>query len=97
MLGARYSPTDDLHLSAHLYYVDAVTAPNSTNPFLHRHIDPYFRLDLRAEIEFWQDRAALAFGVRNLLDGHHHEGGTLFLNDAEVPRMIFAELRVTLK
>ena len=97
MLGARYSPTDDLHLSSHLYYVDAVQAPNPSNPLASRHVDPHFRLDLRAEHEFWDDRASFAVGVSNLLDSGHYEGGTMFLNDAEVPRMIFAEFRVTLK
>jgi len=97
MLGARYALTDDLHLSSHLYYVDAVKAPNSANPFLPRHIDPYFRLDLRAEYEFWDDRASIAVGVKNLLDANHYEGGTLFLNDAQTPRMIFAELSIRFK
>ena len=97
MLGARYSVSDDLRLSGHLYYVDAVKAPNPANPFVSRRIDPYFRLDLRAEYEFWNDRASLAVGVSNLLDSNHYEGGTLFLNDAEVPRTIFAEFRLQIK
>ncbi len=97
MLGGRYSATDDLHLSSHLYYVDAVKAPNPGFPLVPRRVDPYFRLDLRAEYEFLDDRASLAIGVRNLLDGHHYEGGTMFLNDSQVPRMIFAEFRITLK
>lgn len=97
MLGARYSVNDDLRLSSHLYYVDAVQAPNPSNPFSPRHIDPYFRLDLRAEYEFWDDRASVAVGVRNLLDSGHYEGSTLFLNDAEVPRTVFAELRFQIK
>ena len=97
MLGARYDLTDDLHLSSHLYYVDAVKAPDPANPFAPRHVDPYFRLDLRAEHEFWKDRASVAVGVRNLLDSGHYEGGTAFLNDAEVPRIVYAELRVTFK
>jgi iron complex outermembrane receptor protein len=94
MLGARYSPTENLHLGGHLYFVDATVAPNSGNPFGKLEIDEYFRLDLRAEYEFWDDRAALAVGVRNLLDPNHYEGGTIFLNKAEVPRMVYAELRV---
>lgn len=97
MLGARYTLTDDLHLSTHLYYVDTVTAPNPANPFFPRHIDPYFRLDLRAEYEFWKDQASVALGVRNLLDSGHYEGGTMFLNDAEVPRMFYVELRMAVK
>ncbi|MCK4342475.1 MAG: TonB-dependent receptor [Phycisphaerae bacterium] len=56
----------------------------------------YFRLDLQAEYEFWDDRASLSVGVRNLLDNHHPEGASLFLNDAEVPRMIYAEFRFSL-
>ncbi|MBU0719488.1 MAG: TonB-dependent receptor [Planctomycetes bacterium] len=97
MLGARYSPTDDLHLSSHLYFVDAVKAPNPANPFVERGVDSYFRLDLNAEYEFRDDQASIAVGVRNLLDSNHYEGGTTFLNDAEVPRMIFAELRLQIK
>ena len=97
MLGARYSPTDDLHLSSHLYYVDATQIPNPANPVFLRPVDPQFRLDLRAEYEFWEDRAAIAVGVKNLLDSHHYEAGTTFLNDAEVPRMIYAELRMSFK
>jgi iron complex outermembrane receptor protein len=97
MIGARYSPTDDLHLSGHLYYVSTVRAPNPAVPFLGRYVSPYFRLDLRAEHEFWNDQASISVGVRNLLDPHHYEGGTTFLNDAEVPRMVYAELRVAVK
>ncbi len=95
MVGARYSPTDDLHLSSHLFFVDAVKAPNPANPFLPRHVAPYFSLNLLAEYELWDDRAAIAVGVRNLLDDSHYEGGTLFINDAEVPRTVFARLRIS--
>jgi len=94
MVGARHALTDDLHLSGHLYYVDTVKAPNPGNSFAPRCIDPYFRLDLRAEQEFWKDRASVAVGVRNLLDSGHYEGGTQFINDAEVPRMFYVELRL---
>jgi iron complex outermembrane recepter protein len=94
MLGARYDPIADLHLSSHLYFVDSVEAPNPSFPFVSRDIDRYFRLDLRAEYEFWNKQASLSVGVRNLLDDHHPEGTTLFLNNAEVPRMIYAELRI---
>ncbi len=97
MLGARYSPTRDLHLSSHLYYVDAVQSPNPANPFGTLGSDPYFRLDLRAEHEFWNDRASLAVGVSNLLDSHHLEGATSFLNNAEVPRMVYAEMRMRIR
>jgi iron complex outermembrane receptor protein len=97
MLGARYSPLSDLHLSTHAYWVDAVDAPNPWNPFVSKQIDPYWRLDLRAEYEFWNKRASVAVGVRNLLAAHHFEGATLFLNDAEVPRVIYAEFRLAIK
>ena len=97
MLGARYSPTDDLHLSAHAFWVDAVTAPDPLNPFGSKRIDPYWRLDLRGEYEFWKDQASLAIGVRNLLDSHHPEGASQFINDAEVSRMIYAEMRFSVK
>jgi iron complex outermembrane receptor protein len=97
MIGARYDATDDLHLSGHLFYVDAATSPSPTNLFLKRHVDPYLRLDLRAEYELWHDTGSISVGVRNLLDPNHYEGGTLFLNDAEVPRMIYAEFRLAIK
>ena len=94
MVGARYSPLDDLHFSSHLYYVDDVKAPTAQQAFSGQHIDSYFRLDLLAEYEFWDDRAAVSVGVKNLLDNHHREGSTLFFTDAEVPRMIYAQLRL---
>ena len=94
MLGLRYRVTDQLHLSSHAYYVDAADAPNPSNPFAAKHIDPYVRLDLVGEYSFWRDQASVAVGVRNLFDDHHPEGSSSFINDAEVPRMVFAELRV---
>ncbi len=94
MVGVRYSPCKRWHFSSHLYWVDDVEAPNPWNPFGARAIDAYFRLDLLAEHEFLNGKGSIAVGVRNLLDNHHPEGGTLFLNDAEVPRMIFAQLKL---
>ena len=96
MVGARYSPTDDLHLSSHLYFVDDVNCPNVAFPFSGRNIDSYFRLDVKLEQELWKKRASISVGVRNLLDENHPEGGTLFLNNAETPRMIFVEFRLGL-
>ncbi len=95
-LGARYDLTDDVHLSTHLYYVDAVLAPQANNIFAPRAIDSYLRWDVRAEWEFWDDRASLAAGMRNLLDGGHAEGGTVFIGDGEAPRMFFTELRIAI-
>ena len=97
MLAPRWSPRDDLHFAAQAWWVDGVDAPNPWNPFATRNIPPYWRLDLRAEYDFWKNRAQLAVGVRNLLDDHHPEGATLFLNDVEVPRMIYAELQIHYK
>lgn len=97
MTGTTFDATDDLHLSAFLYFVDDVESPNPANPFRTRDMPQYFRLDLRGEYEFWEDRASIAVGVRNLLDDHHPEGSTLFLNNAEVPRMVYAELRIRFK
>ncbi len=97
MLGARYDPLPDLHLSSHLYYVDAVEAPNAANPLVPHHIARYLRLDLRAEYEFWKKQASVAVGVRNLLDANHYEGGALAVNSAEVPRMVYAEVRFAFK
>lgn len=97
MVGARYAVSDDLHLAGNLFFVDAVRAPNPANPFAPRRVDPYLRLDLNAEYEFWQDRASLTVGVKNLLDTNHYEGGSLFINDAEVPRTVFVELRMHVK
>ncbi len=97
MLGARYSATDRFHLSTHLYYVDAVRAPNPSFPLVSQHIDQYFRLDLRAEYELLTDRAWIAVGASNLLDSGHFEGASVHMNDGEVPRMIFAEFRLRIK
>ncbi len=97
MVGARYAVNDDLNLSGHLYYVDAAKAPNPANPFVPSRIDPSLRLDLRAEYAFQDDRGSFAVGVANLLDSGHFEGSTLFLNDAEVPRMVYAELRLRVR
>lgn len=96
MLGARYDPWKDLHLSAHMYYVGPTASPDSVNVLFFRHADEYLRLDLRAEYEFWKDRASIAVGARNMLDPDHFEGGTRFMNVAEVPSMIYAEIRIRL-
>lgn len=98
-VGARYRPIDRVLLSAHLYYVDDVESPNTMlpTPFTRDHIDEYFRLDLRAEYEFWKDTGWIAVGVRNLLDPNHPEATTAFHNYAEVPRMVYAEMRMTFK
>lgn len=97
MVGARYNPLDRLFLSAHLYYVGNVGAPNPIFPLVRRNIAEYFRLDLRAEYEFWKDRGSVAVGVRNLIDDSHPEGTSLFQNPAETPRMIYAEARFHFK
>jgi iron complex outermembrane receptor protein len=97
MIGARYVANDDLRFSSNLYFVDAVESPTPSNPFVPRRIDPYLRLDVNAELEFWEDRGSLTVGVKNLLDSNHHEGSSLFINNAEVPRMVFVEFRVHLK
>jgi vitamin B12 transporter len=97
MVGPRYDVTDNFQLSSQLYYVDTVTSPNPNNPFLPYHFDPYFRLDIRAEYKFWKKQAAIAVGVSNLIDPQHYEGTSTFLNNAEVPRMVYGEFRVTFK
>ncbi len=97
MIGPRYDITDNLHLSSQLWYVDAVRSPIPTNPFASKGIDSYFRWDIRMEYEFWKKRAAFAVGVTNLLDPNHLEGRDKFYNEAEVPRMIYAELKMTFK
>jgi outer membrane receptor protein involved in Fe transport len=76
--------------------VDSVRAPDPGFPFVSRTIDAYVRLDLRAEYELRRDRASIAVGVRNLLDDHHPEGTSAFFNSAEVPRMVYAELRLAI-
>jgi hypothetical protein len=58
------------------------------------HVPPYFRLDLRAEYEFWKRRASLAVGVSNLLQPAHTEGGSTAMDSGRVPRMVYAEMRV---
>jgi iron complex outermembrane receptor protein len=96
MLGVQHDLTEDLHISAHWYFVDDVKSPSPLNIVSGRSISDYHRLDLTGSYEFWEDRAALTVGVKNLLDNHHPEGGSVTTNDSEVPRMIFAELRLSL-
>jgi iron complex outermembrane recepter protein len=97
MVGTRYNPIDPLHLSASLYFVDDVNSPNPTFPLVRLNVPESFRLDLRAEYEFWKDKASVAVGVRDLLTPNHLEGTSLFQNVAEVPRMVYAEVRLVLK
>jgi outer membrane receptor for monomeric catechols len=92
MIGARYSPLEDLHLSSHLYFKDDSESPDPSNPFGALLAKSYFRWDVHAEYEFWMDRGTLSVGVRNLQDSGHLEGASIFLNSGEVPRMIFGEL-----
>ncbi len=98
MIGPRYDVTDNLHLSSGLYFVDNIVAINPALPNIGKmNIDSYLRWDLRAEYEFWKKRASFAVGVTNLLDPHHYELTSNFVNNAEVNRMIYAEFRVTFK
>ena len=97
MVGPRYSPTKDLTLSSSLYFVDNVSGPNLLDLLPRRSIPSYFRLDMRAEQRFWNDRASIAVGVSNLLDNVHPEGTSMFVNPTEVPRMVYAEFRLVLK
>jgi iron complex outermembrane receptor protein len=95
--GARYRIRDDLRVAGHLYYVDEVDAPDPHRGFRPQEIDAYVRLDLRMEKDLWDDQAMIAAGVRDLLDPHHPEGASGFFNDAEVPRMVYVEFRMTIK
>lgn len=97
MIGARYRPTENLNLSSHLYYVDATQAPNGNFPSTTQDIDSYLRLDVLAEYEFSKKNGSFVVGVRNLLDKSHPEGGASGLDNAEVPRMVFAEIRLEIK
>ncbi len=97
MLGTRWSPHDDWHLSSHLYFVDSVKAGNAAMAFIPQSIASYLRLDVRVEREFWKDRASVAAGVRNLLDGGHIEGGSNAVKNTEVPRTYFLEMRIAIK
>ena len=40
VLGVHYNRTEDIRLSSHLYYVDAVKASNPGNLFTRRCVDP---------------------------------------------------------
>ena len=97
MLAAYHDLTEDIHVSSHLFFVDEVETPTPAFPFVGTKTDRYFRLDLLAEFDLRDDQASVSVGVKNLLDPHHSEGRTLFLNDAEVPRMVYAEYRMTIQ
>lgn len=96
MVGVQHDLTDDLHVSTHWYFVDDVDAPTTLNLLTGKAISDYHRLDITARYEFWEDRAQFSVGVKNLLDNHHPEGSSQFMNESEVPRKIFAELRLSL-
>ncbi|MHC4196121.1 MAG: hypothetical protein ACYSQZ_09350 [Planctomycetota bacterium] len=51
-------------------------------------IDPYFRFDVRLARRIWNDSAEVAFGVTNLTDHFHIEGGE---HESQVPRQIYAQ------
>jgi iron complex outermembrane receptor protein len=97
MIGPRYDLTDKIHLSSQLFYVSKTKAPNPTFPIFQKHIDEYFRLDLRAEYEFIKDRGWFAVGVQNLLDPAHFEGTSSMESEAQVPRMVYLEVKMTFK
>ncbi len=97
MIGPRYDLTDKIHLSGQLFYVSKVKAPNPTFPIFQKHIDEYFRVDLRAEYEFIKDRAWFAVGVQNLLDPAHFEGTSSMESEGQVPRMVYLEVKMTFK
>ncbi len=97
MLGVNYKPAERWNLSSYLYYVGTTRGPNATLPLLSVRIPQYFRWDVRAEYEFWKDRGSVAVGVRNLLQANHLEGTTAFMSTAEVPRMVYAEMRMNFK
>ncbi|GMU34389.1 MAG: TonB-dependent receptor [Planctomycetia bacterium] len=97
MVGARYDLTEQLSLNGHVYYVDSTNGTNPNFPFFKRRYDPYIRVDLNTEYRFWEDKAALQVGVRNLMDKSHAEGGSSFIHAGETERMVYAELRLSLK
>ena len=57
----------------------------------------YSRLDFQTEPELWENRVPLSVGVRKPLDSPYPEDASPFLGEAEVPRMIYAELRMVIK
>jgi iron complex outermembrane recepter protein len=97
MVGTQYDVTKDFLLTGNLYYVDTVFAQVAGKYGGWQQIPPYLRLDLRAEYRFWKDKASVAVGVRNLIDDRHPEGSDTSLALQEVPRMVYAEMRLTLK
>jgi len=95
MVGPRYKVTDRLTLSGQVYFVDDVKGPLPIFPLFQKHIPAYFRVDLRAEYELIKKRAWLAVGVQNLTDPAHFEATSGFETEAQVPRMVYGELRMT--
>jgi outer membrane receptor for ferrienterochelin and colicin len=61
---------------------------NSKSPSKAAKVDPYFRFDVRLARRIWNDSAEVAFGVTNLTDHFHIEGGE---HDNQVPRQIYAQ------
>lgn len=96
MVGVQYDPIKKLHLSSYLYFVDDVWSVTGGNPISPTHIPAYYKWDLRAEYEL-TEYASVAVGVQDLLDNHHPEGGSTSIDYAEVPRVVYGELRVRIK
>jgi iron complex outermembrane receptor protein len=55
-------------------------------------IDPYFRFDVRLARRIWNDSAEIAFGVTNLTDHFHIEGGE---HENQVPRQFYVQFFYT--
>lgn len=75
------------------FYLDDGTTLNTqlfwSDTFFNRteaRVETYFRFDIRLAKRIWNDAAELAFGVTNLTDHLHYEGGNY-----EVPRQFYVQ------
>jgi len=77
----RFYPDDFTSVNTQLFWSD--TFFNRTEA----RVKTYFRFDIRLAKRIWNDAAELAFGVTNLTNHFHYEGGNY-----EVPRQFYVQL-----
>jgi len=83
----RFYLDDSTTLNTQLYWCDTFYNYNINSGHQHPdRIDPYLTFDIRLARKIWNDKAELAFGVKNLTEHFHYEGSD---DGSEVPRQVY--------
>jgi len=83
----RFYIDDTTTLNTQLFWSETCANKSSTK------VPAYTRFDIRLAKRFWNDNAELAFGVSNLQEHMHYEGGTA--STSEVPRIAYVQFYYT--